>query len=194
MVLKQDNAKFVTYELNPGNYTIDDFQKAAYPLGDHEGTLQIEFDELNKKTKHFLTRFGSTFGTLSFDGKSLLNNLLGFTAYWDYKLTNAVHADSPVVYTSDNFFLNLNTIDKTHLKCDVNDGSVVNGVRVPILFSFVSDKKPGFKVFCQPETIHFKKLKKSVLNTATLYLEDINNELVDFNGETLTFTLQTIKI
>ena len=28
----------------------------------------------------------------------------------------------------------------------------------------------------------------------TFYLEDDNNEVVDFNGETLSFTLQMIKI
>ena len=39
-----------------------------------------------------------------------------------------------------------------------------------------------------------KKINKSVLNTITFYLEDDNNEEVDFNGETLIFTLQMIKI
>ena len=81
-----------------------------------------------------------------------------------------------------------------HLKCDVIDGSVVDGIRQPILFSFVLDKLPGYKVFCEPETIHYKKVNKSVLNTITFYLEDDNNEEVKFNGETLTFTLQMIKI
>ena len=90
--------------------------------------------------------------------------------------------------------LNLSTIHKIHLKCDVIDGSVVRGVRVPILFSFILDTKPGFEVFRQPETIHYKKLIKSVLDTATFYLEDNNNEVVNFNGEMLTFTLQTVKI
>ena len=28
---------------------------------------------------------------------------LGFTPYWDYKPTNAIHADSPAVYTSEKF-------------------------------------------------------------------------------------------
>ena len=32
------------------------------------------------------------------------------------------------------------------------------------------------------------------MNTITFYLEGDNNEEIDFNGETLTFTLQTIKI
>ena len=55
------------------------------------------------------------------------------------------------------------------------------------------DKKPRYKVFCEPETIHYKKQNKSVLNAKTFYLEDDNNEEVDFNGETLTFTLQMFK-
>ena len=55
-------------------------------------------------------------------------------------------------------------------------------------------KKPGYKVFCEPETIHYKKINKSVLNTITFYLENDSNEEVNFNGKTLTFTLQMIKI
>ena len=61
LILKQYNEKFVTYELEPGNYSIEDLQNAVYPLGDHEGTLQIEHDNLNKKVKLNLTRFGGTF-------------------------------------------------------------------------------------------------------------------------------------
>ena len=80
------------------------------------------------------------------------------------------------------------------MKSDVIDGSVVNGVREPILFSFVLAEKPGFKVFCESETIHYKKINRSVLNSATFYLEDNNKEEVDFNGETLICTLQLIKI
>ena len=80
------------------------------------------------------------------------------------------------------------------MKCDCIDGSVLNGVRQPILYSFVLDKLPGYKVFCEPETIHYRKINKSVLNTITFYLEDNDHKEVDFNGETLTFTLQMIKI
>ena len=49
LILKQYNEKFVTYELDIGNYTIEDLKKAVYPPGGHEGTLQIEYDDLNKK-------------------------------------------------------------------------------------------------------------------------------------------------
>ena len=80
------------------------------------------------------------------------------------------------------------------MKCDAIDGSIVNGVRQPILYSFVLDKPSGYKVFCEPETIHYKKISKPVLNTITFYLEDDSDKEVDFNQETLTFTLQMIKV
>ena len=117
--------------------------------------------------------------------KFFFHTLLGHDPYFDYK--------TPGVYTSSKA-LNLNTTNKIHLKCDVIDGSVVDGVRQPFLYSFVLDKKPGYKIFSEPETIHYKKINKSVLNTITFYLENDNNKEVDFNQETLTFTLQMIKI
>ena len=193
LILKQYNEKFVTYEIPPGIYTIKDLQEAVHPLGDHENTSKIEYDDFTMKTKLILTRFGSTFGTLRFDEKSFFNSILGFTPHWDYKPTIALHAYSPRVYISDKI-LNLNTVNKIRLKCDVIDGSVQNGLRHPVLFSFVLVKKPGYNFFSEPETFHYKKINKSVLNTITFYLEDDNNNEVDFNGETLTFTLQMIKI
>ena len=36
-------------------------------------------------------------------------------------------------------------------------------------------------------------MNKSILNTITFFLEDDKNEEVDFNGETVTFTLQMNK-
>ena len=115
-------------------------------MSSHERTLQIEYDDFSMKTKLILARFGGTFGTFKFNEKSFFDTLLGFTPYWDYKPTNAIHADSPSVYTSEKDS-NLSAIDKINLKYDVFDGSVVNGIREPLLCSFVFDKPPGCKVF-----------------------------------------------
>ena len=120
-----------------------------------------------------------------FDEKSFFSTILGFTAGRDYKHYNQ--------YLSRKI-VNLSITNKIHLKCDAIDSSVVDGVRQPILYSFVLDKPSGYKVFCEPETIHYKKINKSVLNTITFYLEDDSDKVVDFNQETMTFTLQMIKI
>ena len=193
LILKQYNSYFITYELRPGIYTIQDISHAVGTFSGHEGRLQIEYDNINMKTKINLTRAGESFMSLRFEKKSFFNTLLGFEPYWDYKPIYSNHPRNPTAYIG-NKTLNLSTTNKIHLKCDIIDGSVVNGLRQPILYSFVLDKLPGYKVFCEPETIHYKKRNKSILNTIPFYLEDDNNEGVDFNQETLTFTLHIIKI
>ena len=122
---------------------------------------------------------------IRFDGISFFSTILGFTAGWDYKHYNQYLSQKIVSLSSTN---------KIHLKCDAIDGSVFNGIRQPILYSFVLDKPSGYKVFCESKTIHYKKRNKSIVNTITFYLEDDNNKEVDFNQETLTLTLQMIKI
>ena len=198
LILKEYISHFITYEITPGIYTIQDISDTIHTFSGHSEIIKIEYDDLNKKTKIILDfkndRNAFGLGTLRFDERSFLHTLLGLTPYWDYKRTNSNHNAIPGVYTSDKILLNFNTKDKIYLKCDCIDGSIQDGLRQPILFSFVLDKPSGYKIFCQPETIHYKKVNKSVLNTITFYLEDDNNEEVNFNGETLTFTLQMIKI
>ena len=109
---------------------------------------------------------------------------LGFTPHWDYK-----HYNDYISQKTEN----LSTTNKIHFTFDETDGSISSGLGQPILFSFALDKPTCYKVFCETETIHYKKIIKSVLNTITFYLEDDNHEEVKFNGETLTFTLQSIK-
>ena len=48
-----------------------DIPWAVLSMGDHEGSLQIEYDDLSMKPKLIWTHFGSTFGTLRFAEKSL---------------------------------------------------------------------------------------------------------------------------
>ena len=120
-----------------------------------------------------------------FDLKWFFSTVLGFTPGWDYKHYNE--------YISQKI-VNLSSTNKIYLICDVIDGSKVSGIRQPILYSFVLDKLLRYKAFSEPETILYKKIKKSVLNTISFYLEIDNDDEVNFKGETLTFTLQMIKI
>ena len=198
LILKEYNSHFITYELNPGIYTIQDISDAIQTFSGHQETIQLEYDDISMRTtiilkfKNKKTMFALV--TLRFDKQSFSHTLLGFSPYWDYKPDNSNHVLIPGVYPSDKIILNLNTPDKIHLKCDCIDGSIQDGVRQPILFSFVLDKPSGYKVFCEPETIHYKKINKSVLKTITFYLEDDDHKEVNINGETLTFALQMIKI
>ena len=73
---------------------------------------------------------------------SELNNLLGFTKTRYSERTHI--SEKPVMIT---------TTDKVHLKCDCVDGSIVNGIRERILFSFNLSAPPGHKIIL----FHIKK-------------------------------------
>ena len=187
MVLDEYNSSFITYELQPGIYTFKDISEALFKILRSEylvpkNTIVIEYDDIKMKTK---LEVEAGIIAIRFDEKSFFSTILGFTAGWDYKHYNK--------YISQKIAILSNT-NKIHLKCDIIDGSIVDGFRQPILYSFVLDKKPGYKEFCEPETIHYKKINKSVLNTTTFYLEDDSNKEVNFNGEILTFTILMVKI
>ena len=187
LVLDENNSSFITYELEPGIYTFKDISEALFNILQLEypepfNTIVIECDDITKKTK-LVVRSGIV--AIRFHEKSFFSTFLGFTSGWDYKNYNKYNSQ---------IFVNLSSTNKIHLKCDVIDGSIQDGIRQPILFSFVLDKPSGYKVFCEPETIHYKKIIKSILNTITIYLEEDNNEEVNFNQETLTFSLQMVKV
>ena len=98
------------------------------------------------KTKNLIKYKGGQkkfgLGRLRFDEKYFFHTLLGFEPYWDYKPTNFNHVAIATVYISDKI-LNLSITNKIRLKCNVIDGSVVNGLRQAFLFSFVFDKPAG---------------------------------------------------
>ena len=114
---------------------------------------------------------------------SELNTLLGFT---NKEYPAGIHtSEKPVM---------ISIIDKVHLKCDCVDGSIVNGIQEQILFSFNLSSPPGYKIIKEPNIIFYKKINKTRLDSIQFLLEDSNHNPVDFNGETLTFTIQIIKI
>ena len=65
-------------------------------------------------------------------------------------------------------------MDNVHLKCDVNDGSVVNGVRELFSNSFAISSPPGHKIQREP------RIK--------LYLEDDDHNPVHFSNKMINFT------
>ena len=70
LTLQQFNSNFVTYEVIPAIYSINDFSEVVQTKSDHDGTIQIDFDDITMKAKPILNRFGGSFGTLRVDEKS----------------------------------------------------------------------------------------------------------------------------
>ena len=96
---------FFTYEIPPSFYSFEELSEAFCSLGDHEGTLQFEYDDDSMETKIILTFFGGTLGVLRFDEKSIFKTFLGFDPFWDSK--------PPLRYSSEKIAY-LSTVDKIH--------------------------------------------------------------------------------
>ena len=187
LISDEDNSSFITYKLEPCIYTFKDNSEALikilqpeYELFDN--SVDNKVDDITMKTK-LVVRPDNI--AKIFDKKSIFSSILGFNPFWDYEHNNEYISQKSV---------NLSTTNKKHLKCDVINGSIVNGLTQPKLFSSFLDKPAGNKVFCEPETIHYKKRNKSALNTITIHLEEGNKEEVILIGETMPFKLQKIKI
>ena len=87
----------------------------------------------------------------------------------------------------------ITSIDNVLLTCDYGDGSIVNGVREQILYSFKFSFPPGYEIINNSTTVLYKKINTTRLDNIQ-FLADSNHKPVDFNNETLEFIIQTITI
>ena len=90
--------------------------------------------------------------------------------------------------------INITGVDKVHLKCDCIIGSFVNSIREPILYSFYLSSPPSHNLFKEPRTKIFEKKNKSVPSHTSFCFQDDGYKAVDFNGETVSFICQLMKV
>ena len=187
--LKYIPTKRTGFSLNPGIYEVFDLNNTLkYFLTDNV-KVSVKIDDIKLKSNL------KTNQTLLFTEKSFFYTILGFTRSHSYPLDDIYGFDQLIAgsYKSEKP-INITGIDKIHLKCDCIQGSIVNGTREPILYSFALSSPPGHKIHKKPRIKLFKKQNKSVLSLITFYFEDDDHKPVDFNGETISFTCQSIKI
>ena len=94
--------------------------------------------------------------TLIFTEKSFFYTILGFTRSHSYPLED-IDGFYQLIAGSykGNKPINITGIDKIHLKADCIEGSIVNGFRGPILYSFALSSPPGHKIYKEPRVKFF---------------------------------------
>ena len=121
------------------NFTDNNFMlKSLLPK---EAKVNITVDDVRLKSNL------STKKTIRFTKKSFFYVILGFTQSHSGELGDIPGFIQviPGIYKSDRP-INITGIDKVHSKCDCINGSIVTGVREPILFSFAVSSPPGRKI------------------------------------------------
>ena len=187
--LKYISTKNIGYSLNPGIYEIVDLNNTLKHILPDNVKVNVTIDDIRLQSNLKINQ------TLIFTEKFFFYTNLGFIQPRSYPLDDidGFYQLIPGSYKSDKL-INITVIDKIHLKCDCIPGSIVNGIRESILYSFGLSSPPGYKMYNEPRVELFKKIKKSVLSHITFYIEDDDHRSVDFNNETISFTCQLIKI
>ena len=186
--LKYISTKRIGYSLNPGIYEIVDLNNTLKHILPDNLKVNVTIDDIRLKSNLKINQ------TRTFTEQSFFYTILGLIQSRSYPLDDidGFYQLIPGSYKGDKP-INITGIDKIHLKCDCIQGSIVNGIREPILHSFGLSSPPGYKMYNEPRVKLFKKINKSVLSHITFYIEDDDHKSVDFNNETISFTCQFIK-
>ena len=187
--LKYIPTKRTGYSLNPGIYEVVDLNNTLNHILPNNVKVNITIDDIRLKSNLEINQ------TLIFTERSFFYTILGFTQSRSYPLIDIDSHYQLIAgsYKSDKP-INITGIDKIHLKYDCIQGSIVNGIRESILFSFALSSPPGYKMFKEPRVNLFKQINKFILSHITFYFEDDDHKPVNFNEETVPFTCQLIKI
>ena len=177
------------FSLNPGIYEVVDLNNTLnYILPDNVKVSDTK-DDVRIKS---ILKFNQI---LIFTEKSFLYTILRFTRSHSYPLDDieGFHQLIARSYKSDKP-INITGIDKVHLNCNVVDGSIVNGIREQVLYSFALSSPPARKIQNQPRLKLFKRINEAVLSHIRIYFEDDDYKAVDFKGKTISFNCQLMKI
>ena len=114
--------------------------------------LSITIDDIRLKSNLKINQ------TLIFTEKSFFYTTLGFTRSRSYPLDDIEGFYQLIAwsYKSDRP-INITGVDKVHLKADCIQGSIVNGIRERILYSFALSSPPGYKIYKEPRVKLFKR-------------------------------------
>ena len=140
--LKYIPIKSTVYSIIPGIYEIIDLNTTLEHILPDNMKVNITIDVIRLKS------ILKTNQTLIFTEKSFFYTILSFTRSHSYPLDDIDGFYQLIAgsYKSDKP-INITGINEIHLKFDCIQGSIVNGIREPILYSFALSSPPRHKIY-----------------------------------------------
>ena len=137
--------KRTNYSLNPGIYEVIDSNKTLKYILPDKLKVSVSIDGVRLKSNLKIIQ------TLIFTEKSFFYTILGYTRSRSCPLDDIDGFYQTIAgsYRSDRP-INITGVDKTHLKCDCINGSIVDDIREPNLYSFVLSSTQAQKIYIQP--------------------------------------------
>ena len=175
---------FIKIPIPPGAYEIESLNneirriiidEGHYTESNYPFTIKPNFSTLGS-----IIEISPQGPIISFMFDDSRRDLLGFNArtlYEEYTLSN-----NPVdILSFDNIFI----------ECNIAQGIIFKGKRSGIIHNFTMDVDPGYKYIetFRGGVLYYMMESKDVISSICFKLKNENNQLVSFNGQSITFRL-----
>ena len=152
--LKYIAKKRTGYSLTPSIYEVVDLNITLRHILPNNVKVSVTIDDIKLKSNLKI------YQTLIFTQKYFFCKILSFTRSRSSPLDDIEGFYQLIAgsYKSDKP-INITGNDKIHLKCYCIGGSIVDGVREPILYSIALSSPPGYKIYKEPRVKLFLKGK-----------------------------------
>ena len=188
MKSNNDEDGFVQITITPGAYEIEPMDKELKKIfiGEDHFTEAIYPFKIkpNFSTLGSIIRISPQGPIIGFRFDDSIRDLLGFNArtlYEEYNLS-----PNPV---------DIKSINNIFIETDIAKGMIFEGKRSCIIMNFTMSVSPGYKYICRFEGgIQWYMIEsKDVISSISFKLKKEDNELVSFNGQSISFRLSIKK-
>ena len=173
-----NNAKY-EIEIPTGSYEIEAIDSHIKKKLSENGHNNIFDIKANPNTLKSIITINDNTVKIDFEGERSMRTLLGFdcTTY------------SGVGEHEGLNIVDIITVNSILVNCNIIDGSYINSIQEPIIYSFFPNVPPGFKVVENPSSIVYLPVTMPVINCIRVWLTDQNRKLLNIRGEKVTVRL-----
>lgn len=143
---------------------------------DNEAIFSIEANEMTLKC---VINVKKPNVKIYFNHNQSLNKLLGFKK--DIIEGVGKHEGENIV--------DILSVNSILVNCDIVEGSYLDGLQKPILYSFFPDVPPGFKINEKPNTVVYLPITIPTINSIRIWLTDQDHKPLNLRGEKITIRL-----
>lgn len=156
--------------------TINEYIQKQLAKNNHPKAFNIEANDITLKCVIHIEKPNVQ---ILFNHNQSLNKLLGFRK--DIIEGAGEHEGENIV--------DILSVNSILVNCDIIEGSYLNGMQEPVLYSFFPDVPPGYKMNEKPNTVIYLPVTIPTINSIHIWLTDQNHKPLNLRGETITIRL-----
>ena len=178
-IILKGGGHHTTINLPRGCYELDEINESITKLMKWtEKTAKVVIGK-NKITLRATLLIKEAGWSVEFPKENSLGSVLGFDSK-EYKYREEPYISEKIV--------NILSVNSILVHCDMISGSMMDGVKSPVIFNYSPNVIPGSKIVGDPVTPIYLPVSKDVINELNIWVTDQDNRLLDLQGEKIVLT------